>query len=509
MIYDKQQKNHVYVVKNKYYKKLYMNGENQKSISLMEKAVEIDPEFAMAYRSLWASHYNMRNYREAMIYLEKAHELKERLSERERLIIQGRYLDQKYPGKHTKEYLETLEKLVDLYPEDIYGNLGLAILYTNLEEVDKAIEILELLKRKQRADTSITYIWLNINYRNKGMYDKAEEIIKEFLDEFPENVSAHQNLAITYKLAQKYDLALAELDKAFFITPKDFRVFLQKGDIHLLRGDFKIAEDEYMSVVEGSKTGVSGLGVQKLVYLYLLQGRFKECEALFERGFSMIEQAGSGRRWELNAHNGLAYSYMEIGRFEKALKEYEKVWDISVELGDINIQRMTLRNRGLAYLKMNMIDKASEDAAQLKILIEESLNKKLMRHYYHLMGMIELGKKDYPQAIDLFKKAQSLQTKGSDARVINAMASAYYRSGDLDKAQEEYEKITNLTTDRIGWGVQYAKSFYMLGKICEEKGWEGKAIENYEKFLDLWKDADPGIVEVEEAKKRLNEMKRQ
>jgi hypothetical protein len=36
----------------------------------------------------------------------------------------------------------------------------------------------------------------------------------------------------------------------------------------------------------------------------------------------------------------------------------------------------------------------------------------------------------------------------------------------------------------------------MLGKIYEQKGWVGKAIEHYEKFLDLWKDADPGIAEV-------------
>jgi len=43
----------------------------------------------------------------------------------------------------------------------------------------------------------------------------------------------------------------------------------------------------------------------------------------------------------------------------------------------------------------------------------------------------------------------------------------------------------------------------MLGKIYEEKGWKGKAIEHYEKFLDLWKDADPGIADVDDAKKKL------
>ena len=48
-----------------------------------------------------------------------------------------------------------------------------------------------------------------------------------------------------------------------------------------------------------------------------------------------------------------------------------------------------------------------------------------------------------------------------------------------------------------------------VGKIYEDKGWKGKAIERHEKFLDLWKDADPGIPEVEDAKKRLARLNRQ
>jgi tetratricopeptide (TPR) repeat protein len=86
---------------------------------------------------------------------------------------------------------------------------------------------------------------------------------------------------------------------------------------------------------------------------------------------------------------------------------------------------------------------------------------------------------------------------------IEPLAFAYYKTGELEKAQETYERIISLTVGRLHWGYEFAKSYYMLGKIYEQKGWEGKAIEQYERFLELWKDADPGITEVEDSRQRL------
>jgi tetratricopeptide (TPR) repeat protein len=73
----------------------------------------------------------------------------------------------------------------------------------------------------------------------------------------------------------------------------------------------------------------------------------------------------------------------------------------------------------------------------------------------------------------------------------------------LGKSVEEYERLVSLTAGRLFFGDIYAKSFYTLGKIAEQQGQKAKAIEHYQKFLALWKYADPGLPEVKDAKWRL------
>jgi len=90
---------------------------------------------------------------------------------------------------------------------------------------------------------------------------------------------------------------------------------------------------------------------------------------------------------------------------------------------------------------------------------------------------------------------------------MNSLASAYTENGDIDQAIKTYERISLLTYGRFWHGDIYARSFYKLGKIHEQRGDGELAIENYEKFLKLWKDADPGLPEVEDAKKRLAQLK--
>jgi len=130
------------------------------------------------------------------------------------------------------------------------------------------------------------------------------------------------------------------------------------------------------------------------------------------------------------------------------------------------------------------------------------------------MGKIESKRNNFSKALEYFEKAIALlphqhkmYSEDQHALFFEPLAAVLYKKGNFKKAQEQYEKIISLTTGRLFFGDIYAKAFYNLGKIYQQKGWKGKAIDSYKKFIDLWKNCDPLLKPlVDDARKRVKEL---
>ena len=115
-----------------------LKGRYLEAIPFLKRATEIDPNFALAYARMASMYYNSRQYDLAAAASQKAFELRDRVSERERLYISAGYYDN-VTGESEK-YLETLELWKHTYPRDASPHNNLAVKYNELGRFDKAIE---------------------------------------------------------------------------------------------------------------------------------------------------------------------------------------------------------------------------------------------------------------------------------------------------------------------------------------------------------------------------------
>jgi tetratricopeptide (TPR) repeat protein/predicted Ser/Thr protein kinase len=471
----------------------HLQADYWKSLSTMQKALEIDPEFAMAWRSVAMTYSNMNMKPAKREAITKAYQFREKVSERERYIIEADY----YKSWETSydKALEAYQKLLDLYPDDTIGNTNLGILYFELEDWDKA---LERYQQNLRNDPdSFLSNWNTVEtYEAMGLYDKAHEVIDRYLQRNPDNVPFLSKKLGLYLYQGKYELAHAQLEKLLLLNPERQLPFdVGRGQILLLQGDLEGALRLFQKLPETSQ---ARRGIFSDVYL--LRGRFREVRDLLSQNPVL--------------HEPLAYFYLRTGNPEEALEEIEGLLKGAVDEKSISGQVRALHAKGIASTQMKSFETARLIAAEIRALIPLWMQKKLLRYYDHLMGMIEYAQGNYSRAIPFLSRAeQSLYAPEDNfPRIqvffIYTLAQSYYQANNFQKAQEKFEKILSLHLGRIDGGDFYARSLYWLGKIFDQRSQRGKAAEHYEKFLRLWENADPGIPEVQNAETRLAELKR-
>ena len=148
------------------------------------------------------------------------------------------------------------------------------------------------------------------------------------------------------------------------------------------------------------------------------------------------------------------------------------------------------------------IQRATEALEHLKDSLGGSPG--FLSQYYLAKGEVNLIDSNYGQAISNLKRAQEIS---GIFPVAYMLGKAYLANQNYDKAIEVFQKqlliYESYRVCRPTWSV---KMNYYLGLSFEAMGRYDDAISQYERFLDIWKNADRGIEEIEDARIRLSRL---
>ena len=170
-------------------------GKFLEAIPFFKRATEIDPNFALAYARMASIYYNSRQYDLAAEASQKAYELRDRVSERERLYISAGYYDN-VTGE-LERYLETLNLWKRTYPHDAAPHNNLALKFNELGQFDKALEEARESIRLNPNSAS-GYSLSAAAYVGLNRFDEAREIIGQALAQKLETTAMHRTL---YRIA--------------------------------------------------------------------------------------------------------------------------------------------------------------------------------------------------------------------------------------------------------------------------------------------------------------------
>ena len=433
-------------------------GRSRESLVFYRRAIDLDPNFAMAYARIGVHYFNYGQMETAKQFIQKSYDLRDRVSERERLYIAEKYYN--YVTGEVDQAVETLQTWSKLYPNDFVPHNN-----------------------------------LSINYKLLGRYEDA---LKESLEASrlsPNNTSARTNVISNFISLGRWDeaeQALAELRK---INPELPMVHGTAAFLGFIRGD-QAAIDREIEWSKGKPEEGEFLGTRASHAIYL--GKLKESEKLVKQAADLFKQQNRQEN-AANALMGLAGNMAVVGKCEQAKDNVTAATALSG--GEILLSGAALIYAacGDAGRAQSMIDEARESAPKSFFLT--AVNIPMVR------AAIEKNRGNTTEALQLLESIRNYDLGEVTGLTNNyGRALCYLEQRRGNEAAAEFRKII----DRRGvdpFSPIHALSYLGLARAAVLNGDSAGARKAYQDFFALWKDADADLPALMQARKEYDQLK--
>jgi serine/threonine protein kinase/tetratricopeptide (TPR) repeat protein len=423
-----------------------------------QRAVQLDPNFARAYAILGVSYSNLNQPALATENLKKAYELRDRVSERERLYIEATYYGF-VTGEVTKANQSYME-WVQAYPEDY-------VPATNLGN----------------------------NYILLGQYEKATAETRTSLQLLPENSIGLSNLVTCYLALNRLDEAVAAVQEAQSRKVDNIYLHLNRYYLAALQNDASAMQEQVAWTIGKPAAEDWMLSVQSDTEAS--HGRLAKAHEFTQRAVDSARRNDATETAALWQVNG-ALRQAEFGNAVKARKVAADSLALSATRNIQVLAALALARAGDTAAAQKLADKINHEAP-VDILIQA----------YWLPAIhasLELDQGNAQRAIEFLQPASVYEL--GETPPFNSIGTlypaylrgeAYLKTGHAEQAAGEFQKLLDYRGVVLNYPLS-ALAHLQLGRAYALGGDKMKARTAYQDFLALWKDADPDIPILKEAK---------
>lgn len=435
-------------------------------IPFFERALELDPDFALAHGFLGLCHLNLGQTSQAIQNMRRAYELRDRLSEPEKYVVSAWY------------YLV------------VTG------------EVPKATQQLQLMAQEYPRHPYVHVVMEN-SYQRLGQWENAAAEGREQVRAAPDNIAGYANLNGDYLALERLDQAHNILNQALSREPDNPALPFGLYALAFLENDAVVMQRQ-LQWAKG-KPGLESFALFLDANTHAYYGRTGKWRGAVRSAVAAAIRDGAAETAALFQADGAA---VEAALGNTARARHAAIRALTLSSGrDVRI---------IAAAALAQTGDSRGAQTQLAALSKEFPLDTLIQNYWlpAIRGQIELDNGHAQRALQLLEAARPYELSsslliGPIMYPVWVRAQAYLASGDGPAAAAEFQKILDhrglMLNDVTG---ALARVYLGRARTLEARSLQGAAAENakaqaraaYQDFLNLWKDADPDIPILKQAK---------
>ena len=440
------------------------HGNIEAALVSFKHAIELDPNFALAYARLSQTYYNREERSAGAEYAKKAFDLRDRVSEREKLYIAITYYHT-VTGE-TEKTLELYELWRQLFPRDVLAYTGQIWISLDMGlNIDRTIELAKAAVAIDASDVPAN-LWLAMSYVVNNQYTEGRTVVEQGLARGLEAAKAHFLL---------YWIAFARGETA-----------AANAQLQWIRNR---SQENWFILQQGHAAAFSG--------------KLKNARAAYQRGRESAQQFELSESAAIIAAEE-AFTEAELGSAERAKRRVSEALKIERARHPLGLSAIALARAG-----------ATSDA---QLLIDEMAER--FPKDFHVKSIwipiaqsaIALNQGSPQRAVDLLKPTTPYELGtdvfiGTSFRPIFLRGEAYLALKAGPQAVEEFKKIIDHR------GVFPVSPLYPLAQLGLARAYAlsgdvAQSRASYKQFLTFWQDADPDLSLLEQAKLELNQLDR-